>query len=148
MKWLALSVFLSLACAPTFAAGSAHGRRKDQQELLRLENDWYHSRSVQTLERIYAPDFVHIITDGRMFSGRDEIEYLRAHPSSPQDESRRNFEDVKVRFYGTVGIITGKTVVLDDKGAVLRKTSFTDVFHWRNGRWQAVNAQETAVQKP
>lgn len=144
MKQITIALLL-FVCA---AWGQAHDPGKDEQTLMQLENDWYHSRSVATLEHIYAPDFWHIIPDGQMFSGKDEIEYLRTHPQPKQDESRRKFEDVKVRFYGDVGIVTGRTVVTDERGAVIRKTSFTDVFHWRDGRWQAVNAQETAVAKP
>ncbi|HKS73210.1 MAG TPA: nuclear transport factor 2 family protein [Terriglobales bacterium] len=138
--------FLILTCAAAWS--QARDTSKDEQTLLQLENDWYHSRSVATLGRIYAPDFWHIVADGQMFSGKDEIEYLKTHPQPKQDESRRKFEDVKVRFYGDVGIVTGRTVVTDEKGAIVRKTSFTDVFHWRDGRWQAVNGQETAAAKP
>lgn len=141
-----VTALLILTCSA--ACCQARDRKKDEQTLLQLENDWYHSRSVETLERIYAPDFWHIVADGQMFSGRDEIEYLKTHPQAKQDESRRKFEDVKVRFYGDIGIVTGRTVVTDEKGAVVRKTSFTDVFCWRDGRWQAVNGQETAVAKP
>jgi ketosteroid isomerase-like protein len=140
------TAFLILTWAAAW--GQARDPQKDEQTLLQLENDWYHKRSVETLERIYAPDFWHIVADGQMFNGKDEIDYLRAHPQPKQDESRRKFEDVKVRFYGDVGIVTGRTVVTDEKGDVVRKTSFTDVFHWQDGRWRAVNGQETAVAKP
>ena len=147
MKW-PMAVMFAIASVLLAAQASGRDAKSDEQALLQLENDWFHSRSVETLERIYAPDFVHIIADGRMFSGKDEIEYLRAHPQPKQDESRRKFEDVQVRFYGDIGIVTGRTAVTDEKGAIVRKTSFTDVFHWRDGRWQAVNAQETTVAKP
>lgn len=145
-----VSVLGLLLCAVVAvgATGEPRDPKKDEQTLLQLENRWYHSRSAETLERIYAPDFVHIVGDGRIFSGQDEIDYLRKHNAPPQDESRRRFEDVKVRFYGNMGIVTGRTVVTDEKGAVVRKTSFTDVFRWREGRWKAVNAQETPVEKP
>ena len=141
---------LALLCAAVAAAAMGEPRdpKKDEQTLLQLENQWFHSRSVETLERIYAPDFVHIVGDGRIFSGQDEIDYLRMHTPGPQDESRRRFEDVKVRLYDDIGIVTGRTVVTDERGGVVRKTSFTDVFRWRDGRWQAVNGQETPVEKP
>jgi len=145
MRQIAIALLIMASAA---AWGQAHDPKTDEQTLLQLENDWFHSRSVETLERIYAPDFWHIVADGQMFGGKDEIEYLRTHPPPPQDESRRKFEDVKVRFYGDVGVVTGRTVVTDEKGTIVRKTSFTDVFRKRDGRWQAVNAQETAVAKP
>jgi ketosteroid isomerase-like protein len=139
---------LLCAAAAVGVAGEPRDPKKDEQTLLRLENEWYHSRSVETLERIYAPDFVHIVGDGRIFSGQDEIDYLRKHAPPPLDESRQRFEDMKVRFYEDIGIVTGRTVVTDEKGRVVRKTSFTDVFRWRDGRWRAVNGQETPVEKP
>jgi len=143
-----LTAFTLLLLSGPVLLAAGRSLQQDEQTLLQLEDDWFHHRSVQTLERIYAPDFVHIIPDGRMFSGSDEIDYLRSHPPRPQNETRRKFEDVRVRLYGDIGIVTGRTVITDDKGAMLRKTSFTDVFHWQDGRWQAVNAQETAVDRP
>jgi hypothetical protein len=43
---------------------------------------------VETLEWIYAPDFVHIIGDGRIFSGQDEIDYRREHTPGLQEQMR------------------------------------------------------------
>ena len=46
-----------------------------------------------------------------------------------------------VRVYGTVGIVNG--IVVETSGSTLvRRTLFTDVFAYRDGKWQAVNAQE------
>jgi len=44
-----------------------------------------------------------------------------------------------VRVYGNVGIVNGVVV---ETGAVRQETLFTDVFAYRDGKWQAVNAQE------
>ena len=46
-----------------------------------------------------------------------------------------------VRVYGTVGIVNG--IVVETSGSTLtRRTLFTDVFAYRHGKWQALNAQE------
>jgi hypothetical protein len=55
---------------------------------------------------------------------------------------------MRVRIYGDVGIVNGLVVTTDDKDHEVDRTVFTDVFGWRDGRWQAVNAQENAVRKP
>jgi hypothetical protein len=61
---------------------------------------------------------------------------------------------MRVRVYGDVGIVNGVVVTTDEKGPSrtggdeeVNRTVFTDVFVWRDGRWQAVNAQENAVGK-
>lgn len=149
MKWskvVAFTVFVVCLAASAMVAES-HDPKKDERTLLQLEDEWFHSPSVATRERIYAPDFMHIIGDGEILGRQDEIDYLHKHPLPAQDESRRRFEEVKVRLYGDVGIVTGRTVITDEKGSVVRETSFTDVFCRRDGRWQAINAQETPVDK-
>ena len=51
-----------------------------------------------------------------------------------------------MRIYGTAAIVNGMVVTNDKAGKVLNKSVFTDVFAYRNGRWQAVNAQENDYQ--
>ena len=51
-----------------------------------------------------------------------------------------------MRIYGTAGIVNGMVVATDKSGIVVKKTIFTDVFAYRDGRWQAVNAQENDYQ--
>ena len=138
---------LFLIVSVLLTAGT-HDPKNDQRILLQLEDEWFHSPAVETRERIYAPDFTHIISDGEILTRGDELDYLRKHPLPAQDNNRRRFEDLKVRLYGDVGLVTGRTVILDEKGAIARTTSFADVFHWSGQRWQAVNAQETTVARP
>ncbi len=49
---------------------------------------------------------------------------------------------MRVRIYGDVGIVNGTVV------SGTQRTAFTDVFAFRDGRWQAVNAQENAIGGP
>jgi hypothetical protein len=51
-----------------------------------------------------------------------------------------------VRIYGTAGIVNGVVVATDKSGGVVKKIIFTDVFAFRDGHWQAVNAQENDYQ--
>ncbi|HEU4586465.1 MAG TPA: hypothetical protein VFR95_11990 [Gemmatimonadaceae bacterium] len=51
---------------------------------------------------------------------------------------------MRVRFYGTTAIVTG-TVIRSRGGSEVGRNVFTDVFVKRDGRWQAVSAEESAV---
>ena len=52
---------------------------------------------------------------------------------------------LNVRVLGDAAIATGIVVTTDTTGTTLDRAVFTDVFVHRDGRWQAVNAQETLV---
>lgn len=75
-----------------------------------------------------------------MLSKAQHIRWSSAHP--PPRDAKRRLEHMRVRIYGDVGIVNG-TVVSDTQ-----RTVFTDVFAFRDGRWQAVNAQENAIGVP
>lgn len=109
--------------------------------LLALEQKWLQNEDdPATQEQILADDFVHVLPSG-MISKRDQIAFLRSRKQNG-DKLQRHFEQLKVRIYGKTGIANGIVVATDKPGTVVRKTVFTDVFVYRNGRWQAVNSQE------
>jgi hypothetical protein len=58
---------------------------------------------------------------------------------------KKPFDSLKVRLYGDVGIANGIVVASDEHGKDVNQTIFTDVFVYRDGRWQAINAQENKV---
>ena len=110
--------------------------------VVQIENRWLSAEDdPRTLNSILADDFVHVLPAG--FITKDEqIRYLGAHPF-PKGESQ-HFEDLKVRVYGTAAVANG-IVVARSRDGKIRKTIFTDVFAYRNQKWQAVNAQETPL---
>ncbi|HZS28465.1 MAG TPA: hypothetical protein VFB76_14645 [Candidatus Angelobacter sp.] len=66
------------------------------------------------------------------------------HPQSKDRHTR--FGKLNVRLYGDTAIVNGSVIAADDSGKELSCSMFTDVFIHRKGRWQAVNAQENAVE--
>ena len=97
-------------------------------------------------ERILASDFVHPLPTGDFVTKAQHIAFSSAHP--PPANLKQHFDQLRVRVYGDVGIVNGVVVTTDEKDHEVDRTVFTDVFGWRDGRWQAVNAQENAVRKP
>ncbi|HSM88319.1 MAG TPA: nuclear transport factor 2 family protein [Candidatus Limnocylindrales bacterium] len=141
---LTLMVALCALGLPLFSNGpkaSKPDTERATQELLQLENQWLKARAdAGAQEHILAADFVHALPSG-FITKKDQIDFLRRH-QAPAEDLTRHFEDLKVRIYGTAGVVNGIVVAADHSGAEVRKTVFTDVFAYRNGRWQAVNAQE------
>ena len=93
------------------------------------------------LESILAPDFLHVVP-GEIITKEQQLQFLRQHPAGSQ-HPQKHFEDLHVRVYGEAGIVNGAVIETSEHGK--RKTLFTDVFAQRDGKWQAVSAQELPV---
>jgi hypothetical protein len=114
-----------------------------QRSLEQLERRWLASEdNPDVLQTILADDFVHVLPSG-FVTKEQHIAYMHSHPRN-KNESRR-FEDLKVRIYGSTGVANG-VVITKAPGSSEVRFAFTDVFAYRNGEWQAVNAQETPMQ--
>lgn len=67
-------------------------------------------------------------------------------PPVPERPADAGIDDVKVRLIEeSVAIVTGRTTVTLKNGSSIA-LRFTDVFHKRDGRWQAVVSQGTRIQ--
>jgi hypothetical protein len=140
-------------------SGREHARRRgitstqqraeeERRALIDLENSWLKSEhDSDALERILASDFVHPVPTGDFLTKEQHIFYSTKH--LPPANLHKHFEDLKVRVYGTVGMVNGMVVTTTGENEkVVNRTVFTDVFVNRDGRWQAINAQENKVEKP
>jgi hypothetical protein len=137
--------FLSLALLSCQHSREAKSAEEAKQELLALEKRWLQVEDDPVaLEGILAPDFLHVVP-GEIITKEQHLQFLREHPSSGRPPEKR-FEDVHVRVYGEAGIVNGAVIKKTDHGE--RKTLFTDVFAYRDGKWQAVSAQELPVTGP
>jgi hypothetical protein len=110
--------------------------------LMSIEQQWLtalNRHDVAMLARILGREFVDSDAQGDAITRAQYLAYF-AHPvTQPSPPVRQRFEDTKVRFVagGGVAIVTGVVV------SQVRHSRFTDVFVWRDARWQAVTGQET-----
>ena len=112
------------------------------EAIVQLENEWLAGEDAPAvLQSILADDFVHVLPMG-FVSKNEQIEYVRRHPGS--DGEIKHFEDLHVRIFSNVAVANGIVVASSGDGKIM-KTLFTDVFAYRNGKWQALNAQETPL---
>jgi hypothetical protein len=132
-----------LGGASTAARTPVHSQ-DDRAAVIALERRWLAAEhDSATLEEILAPDFTHVVPTGDFLNKAQHIHYavLRRPPAG----HRERFDTLAVRMYGNVAIATGIVATTDAKGSTTRSI-FTDVFARRDGRWQAVNAQENRVE--
>jgi len=129
------------ASSASSVASGAPSIQRAQQAIIRLEHRWLNNEyNPAALDEILADDFVHVVPEG-MISKQEHIAFVRTHAQPHLAEHK--FDKLEVRVYGNVAIANGIVVAVPAGGSAPQKTLFTDVFAFRKGRWQAVNAQET-----
>ena len=115
-----------------------------QQALRAVEDAWVKAlaqHDTAALERILAPEFRHTTYTGAVLDRAGSL----AAAKDPRGSGVVNrLEDVDARvFEGRFGIVTGVNAATSPAGSA--RLRFTDVFVYRDGRWQAVSAQETLI---
>jgi len=130
----------------TAMATPGHTAEQDRQALIALENIWLKGEhDAAVLDPILASDFIHPVVTGDFLTKAQHIYYSTRHV--PPANMKNRFDNLSVRIYGDVGIVNGIVVTSDEHGKDVNRTIFTDVFVYRDGRWQAINAQENKVEK-
>jgi ketosteroid isomerase-like protein len=133
------------------------GSERNAASLMALEQQWLaalHRRDVTTLARILAREFIDSDYLGHAIPRAQYLAYFAHAARHPAPPLRQQFEACRVRFVagGEVAIVTGVVVTEPTAGSRAtassassgsRQSRFTDVFVWREGRWQAVTGQET-----
>jgi hypothetical protein len=122
---------------------STRSPANDKEAITALEQQWLHAHDAATLDRILASDFVHVVPVDHFLTKAEHIDWTTHHPE-PKDRHTR-FDKLNVRLYGDIAIVNGTVSASDANGKELDRTAFTDVFAYRDGRWQAINAQENEI---
>lgn len=133
-----------------------------EQEILKLEKEWidaYFRWDIDALNRIEADDF-HVLHSGANIprTKEEQLAIIKTATEAQKKQlaaSTRTVEQVKIRIYGNVVVITSVDTQTWPSTKVIGeirsgKDLYTGIWVKRNGRWQIVNAQWTAlpVQKP
>lgn len=138
-------VALALSAGPVFAQPPQSVRTA--AAVMTVEHDWLaalNRHDVKALARILGREFIDSDFQGEAITRTQYLTYFARPVSHRAPRVEQRFEDTTVRFVagGDVAIVTGLVITRPAMGAV-RHSRFTDVFAWRDGRWQAVTGQET-----
>jgi hypothetical protein len=148
MKYICFALAVTATVFLSALPGSGSEKRTGdghRDALIALENEWLkNEHNAAELEHILAADFLHPVMTGDILNKPQHIKFSSTH--IPEPDLTKHFEGLRVRIYGDVGIVNGWVVTTGKDGNTARKSVFTDVFLYKQGRWQAINAQENAVQ--
>ena len=157
MKRLLIIVSLS-ALTPTFTAGQTTKKTSSKEErtkngLMQLERDIGKAnvnRDYGFFERVEADEFIFTDSGGGTTNRKQDLEGVKA-PANP-DSKLLSYEvdDMKVLLYGQTAVVTGRSTLKGlNKGQEWTSQSrFTDVFVWRQNRWQIVAGHSSRVRQP
>lgn len=127
------------ALAKTCASGQA----KNDSALLQLEQTWakaLEQYDAETVACLVAEEFEDAGVDGGVYNRAEMLAHI------PQRGPNLNhLEDMHAHVYGDLAYVRGVNQVTDPSGKPLAKVRFTDIFVYREGRWQAVAGQETFI---
>jgi len=131
-----------------FMPSLAQTLNEQEGEIIAIQKEWADARvqaDIPYLERLYADEFRVQTMNGSVASREDDIAMFREGTIKP--ESIRH-EDINVSFYGDVALVTGiENVAGTAFGGPRAEFSlrFTNVFVHRDGHWQLVLHQSTAI---
>jgi ketosteroid isomerase-like protein len=142
MNFVFLSAFL-LATIPAWTAPCERGQAKDEKTLVGLEETWAKAlerHDVDAVSCLLAEEFEDADIDGVV---HDRKEALTRIPQ--RRPSLNHLQDMRVWIHGDSAFVRGVNQVTDASGKSLARVRFTDIFVYRDGRWQTVAGQETLV---
>ena len=153
MKRLLLSAILLLSLAFGLRAETA----PDAAELTKLLREFLAGASRNDIamhDRFWADDLIYTSALGRRKGKADIMRELREVTASPQpkaaeDETVYTAEDIRIQQYADTAIVAFRLVATTDKAGTKTVANYlnTGTFLKRNGKWQAVGWQATAMPK-
>ena len=132
--------FLLLLCSAAFGGTCPTGQLKDEATLVQVEQTWV--RAVEqpdpaALACILADEFEEADFDGSLIN-RSTMLASATKPSNGHSE----LVDLHVHVYGDVAYVRG-IGVNSKNGRPAGKTRFTDIFVYRDARWQCVAGHDS-----
>jgi len=143
LSWISLPLWLLLVAAPAFAQESS------EAELNRLEDLRYEAMKnadAKTMSELFADEFVYQTLQGLTHT---KSSYIALFVSGDVKINSFKRENSRVRFYGDTAIVMATTHLdIAFKGEARQVSLFyTNVWVKRDGRWQLVARQSTALPK-
>jgi ketosteroid isomerase-like protein len=134
-----LVLFLAL---PALAANCPN-QPKTEAALLNLEHSWADALSrkdVPAVACLVADEFEEVDSDGLL---KTRSEMLGHIPERKPGTNR--LSEMRAHVEGNSGFTRGLAELVDDAGKVVARVRFTDVFTYRDGRWQSLVGHETLI---
>jgi ketosteroid isomerase-like protein len=138
------ALWLLMICPLANAAPCPTGQAKDGNVLVQTEQTWARSleqSDAAALGCILAEEFEDAGPDGKLTDRAATLAKAAEHRSVHHELS-----DLHAHVQGDFGYIRGLAAAIDAQGKVVVRVRFTDVYAYRDGRWQCVAGHESILQ--
>jgi hypothetical protein len=137
------ALWIFLLCSVAYATPCPTGQAKDGSALIGAEQAWARSLEHQdtaTLGCILADEFEDAGPDGKLTDRATTLAKAAEHRAVHHELS-----DLHPHVQGEFGYIRGQAAAIDAQGKTVAKVRFTDVYVYRDGRWQCVAGHESMI---
>jgi ketosteroid isomerase-like protein len=140
------ALWLLLLCPLAAAVPCSPTQQKDGNALIQIEQNWARAlehRDAVALGCILADEFEDAGPDGQLTSRATTLAKAANHPPV-----HHVLSDLRAHVDGNFGYIRGLAAAMDAQGKTVLTVRFTDVYAYRDGRWQCVAGHESIVSGP
>ena len=141
-RLLALFALFCLAL-PAFSLDCPRNLPKTEAALFEVEESWASAlthKDADAVACLLADEFEDADVDGSLHTRSQTLEHI------PQRKPGANhLSEMRAHVEGNFGFTRGLATLVDPSGKVVARVRFTDVFTYRDGRWQALAGQETLL---
>jgi hypothetical protein len=137
------ALWVLLLCPWAVAAPCPPGAARDNNALIQIEQTWargLEQRDTASLSCILADEFEDTGPDGSLTDRAATLAKAAEHPAVHHD-----LTDLHAHMHGDFGYIRGLATAIDAQGKIVARVRFTDVYVYREGRWQCVAGHESML---
>jgi ketosteroid isomerase-like protein len=137
-------LFVPLALAlSALAADCPKNQPKTEAALIELEQNWAAAlgrKDAAAVACMVADEFEDADVDGSLHTRSQMLEHI------PNRKAGVNhLSEMRAHVEGNSGYTRGLATLVDASGKVVARVRFTDVFTYRDGRWQALAGHESLL---
>ena len=141
---LALPLALTLSApAAECPKNQPQRQKKTEAALIELEQNWAAAlgrKDADAVACLLADEFEDADVDGSLHTRRQTLEHI---PN--RKPGVNHLSEMRAHVEGNSGFTRGLATLVDASGKVVARVRFTDVFTYRDGRWQALAGHETLL---
>jgi ketosteroid isomerase-like protein len=143
VKTLILFFSLLALALPVFALDCPKNQPKTEAVLIEIEQNWAQALSrkdADTVACMVSDEFEDADVDGSLHTRAQTLEHI---PN--RKPGVNHLSELRAHVEGNMGFTRGLATLVDASGKVVARVRFTDVFIYRDGRWQALVGQESLL---
>ena len=137
-----LAVPLALVLS-ALAADCPKNQPKTEAALIDLEQNWaavLSRKDADAIACLVADEFEDADVDGSLHSRGQMLEHI-----PKRKPGVNHLSEMRAHVEGNSGFTRGLATLVDASGKVVARVRFTDVFTYRDGRWQALAGHESLL---